>query len=602
MSDTHWMKELLACRQAGNSHFFILWGNIYDRQKNKSGKYFDLCEYIAETFAAGKVMFYSLSGGLRFAYSDTENWFKETYLKTSGHAPAGATDKAAAQMQEAMMTAPIGELFDKDPSKALPFFERVLADNSEVPADKKKEKKILVIECAHNLAPAGAGTTTQMADRVNAETLERWARDARFKAADSMVILLTPQLAALAPCVRSLEIGARPIRVPKPDMETRLTRWQDWLDKKEVDVSAGLNAATLARISSGLSLRQIDSAHAEARVAFTPLNLDFLRKTKQAMLEAEFGGRVRVKMPEFGLEYLGGKKELKIYFKELRHNMLSGNARRVPMGILASGSPGTGKTFAFECFAHDCGLPVLELVNPRSMWVGESEALMEQFLSMAYDLRPCLVIEDEADQSETSRDAPNGDTGVSNRLRQMKFQFCSDPRNRGQVVWVRITNRDDLLDAAYKRKGRTDDNICFLLPDAEESEDIFRVMFTRYQIPRTIELSEFSSYAKKVVDKVYCSGGDIEWMVLEADKIAGRAGKDSVEPEHLKQAIDDWETDVNPDDIDYQTIQAIKGSAKRLRPADWQKRLTDANARITERQSPRARTISTPAPPFSGAN
>jgi len=212
------------------------------------------------------------------------------------------------------------------------------------------------------------------------------------------------------------------------------------------------------------------------------------------------------------------------------------------------------------------------------MWVGKSEEVMESIFSALLDLAPVVVVEDEADQSETPRDVPNGDSGVSNRLRQAKFKFCSDPQNRGNVIWVRISNRDDLIDAAYKRKGRTDDNIPFVLPGKDEYTEIFKVMFARYEIPTNV--SDFAPFGKQVADRVYCTGADIEWMVLEADKYAGREGLDEVSAKHLSQAIGDWEMDLNPNDIDHQIMLAIQGSSKRLRPDGWQEILKSSQVRL----------------------
>jgi SpoVK/Ycf46/Vps4 family AAA+-type ATPase len=268
---------------------------------------------------------------------------------------------------------------------------------------------------------------------------------------------------------------------------------------------------------------------------------------------------------------------------EVRDNIVNGVHRRAPLGILASGPPGTGKTFFFECWAYECGFNFLQMVNPRSKWVGESEEIAEKIFSAIDDLAPVMVVEDEADQSETGRDVPNGDSGVSNRLRQMKFMFTSDPKRRGKVIWVRISNRADLLDDAYKREGRSDDSIPFLMPEPSEYEDIFRVMFARYGVPT--DITDFSAFARAVAEKIYCTGASVEWMVREADMYAGRDGKDKVEPAHLQQAIDDWEMKLNAAEVDRQTVLAIKGSSKRLRPDNWKTILAGAMERLQGRQA-----------------
>ncbi|MEK7123291.1 MAG: ATP-binding protein, partial [Patescibacteria group bacterium] len=274
-------------------------------------------------------------------------------------------------------------------------------------------------------------------------------------------------------------------------------------------------------------------------------------------------------------------ENVKKYMLEVRDNILKGLLRRVPMGILASGPPGTGKTFFFECFAYECGFNFVKIVNPQEMWVGSSEKRMAKILSALDDVSPVIVLEDEADQSEAPRGSPVGDSGVSNHLRQMKFEFCSDPKRRGKVIWIRITNRPDLLDAAYKRKGRTDDHIAFVMPNADACAKIFAAIFKRYQIPTTV--SDFSLFGEKTAEKIYCTGADIEWMTLEADKIAGREGKEKVGKKHLMKMIESWKPKARPEIIDQQIILALEEADEHLNPDGWEKTLEDVYKRQFER-------------------
>lgn len=590
-----WLSELILKQKAGIAHFFILWGNIYDWQGDTQGKYVSLYQYLAEIFKQRElVMFYSISSGLQFANSEMEEAFREQYLSpnvsplsvSSSNSNTGGQLSAVQQARQGFQqNIPLEQVIGKSPERVLPLLERVLVDSSEDKDEEEQSKdtrKVLIIDFAHNVAPAQIAANQNVDDRVNIETIERWTRDNRIKDNGNLVLLLTPHLASLADSLRSSQSSAEIIRIPKPDEQGRIARWQFHQQNNGVVIEEELTPEVLGRITNGLSLRQIDSIYQLAKSQRTPLSLELIRTKKQEILQTEFGNRIKVSIPQWGFDYFGGKKNIKEYMIELRDNILRGITRRVPMGILASGPPGTGKTFFFECWAHECGFNFVEITNPRSMWVGQSEEIMEQIFAALDDLAPVVVIEDEADQSETPRDVPNGDSGVSNRLRQMKFKFTSNPKRRGRVIWVRISNRDDLLDSAYKRKGRTDDNIPFILPSADEYPAIFAVMFKRYEIPT--DITDFKPFAKKVAERIYCTGADIEWMVLEADKYASREGKDKVQKEHLFQAIEDWEMDLNPADIDQQTILAIQGSSKRLRPENWQAILKKAEKRLYGRQ------------------
>lgn len=581
----NWLNDLMLKFKADIAHLFILWGNIYDVQKNMRGEYMTLYQYLAEIFEQRDlIMFYSLSSGLQFASEDMEKLFRSRYLgagttSAGNNANLTAAQKAALGLQQNQASnAPLSQILGEKPEQVLRFMERAVSDTSD-----GHLSIALIVDFAHNIAPNQI-MTHNAGDRISVEMLERWAKDGRIKEAGNTVVLITPSLASLAEGLRSPQGEAAAVRIPKPNEAERTERWRHNKSLNGVEFSDGLTPEHLGRITSGLSYKQIDAIYRLAKEQKIPVSLSLVKEKKQEILETEFGDRIKVKMPKWGFDYFGGKEYLKKYGQEINNNILSGMWRRAPMGILASGPPGTGKTFFFECLAFECGFNFVEIANPRSMWVGQSEEIAEKIFACLDDLAPVIVIEDEADQSETPRDTPNGDSGVSNRLRQMKFKFTSDPKRRGKVIWVRISNRPDLIDTAYKREGRSDDTIPFLMPNPDEYADIFKVMFARYEIPTDIK--DFAQFADEVSAKGYCTGASVEWMVLEADKHAGRDGQDKVCKKHLEQALSDWEMKINPREVDRQIILAIEGSSKRLRPDNWETILADAKGKCYGEQTP----------------
>jgi transitional endoplasmic reticulum ATPase len=572
-----WLKELMLKFKADIAHLFILWGNIYDLQQTMRGEYLSLYQYLAEIFdQRDLVMSYSLSAGLQFGSESMEKLFRSRFLGANeAPAPAGQTaaQRAVRDLQQNQASnAPLSQLIGETPSQILKFMEKVLTDTNDGCLSA-----VLIVNFAHNIAP-NTGSNQNTTDRIAVEMLERWAKDGRIKEADNTVVLLTPSLASLADSLRSPQGEAAAIRISKPSETDRIRRWKFNYSNDGVKFAEGLPPELLGRITNGLSLKQIDSIYRMAKEQKIPITLDLIKLQKQEILETEFGDRISVKVPSWGFDYFGGKDELKAYMFEIRDNIAHGILRRAPMGILAMGPPGTGKTFFFECWAYECGFNFVEIINPRSMWVGQSEEIAERMFAALDDLSPVIVVEDEADQSECSRDAPNGDSGISSRLRQMKFKFTTSPERRGKVIWVRIYNRGDLLDAAYKREGRSDDTIPFLMPETREYADIFRVMFARHAIPT--DITDFEVHATEVALKGYCTGASVEWMVLEADRYAGRSCSPVVQSEHLAQAIADWKMKLDPREVDRQTILAIEGSSKRLRPPNWEVILTEARQRL----------------------
>src|SRR5438034_4613541 len=67
----------------------------------------------------------------------------------------------------------------------------------------------------------------------------------------------------------------------------------------------------------------------------------------------------------------------------------------VPMGYLICGPVGTGKSFIVQCFAKEIGIPVVELLNFRSKWQGQTEANLERVLALLDAIGPVAVVVDE---------------------------------------------------------------------------------------------------------------------------------------------------------------------------------------------------------------
>src|SRR3990172_2321782 len=120
---------------------------------------------------------------------------------------------------------------------------------------------------------------------------------------------------------------------------------------------------------------------------------------------------------------------------------------------------GTRKTTIVEALAKAAGFNFVKIKNLRSMWVGESESRAQRMMRGLRELAPVVVMNDEADLAEAGRDAPKGDSGVSERIMKMWMEFLSDPKIRGKVIVISCTNRPDRIDAGLLRSGRNDERI-----------------------------------------------------------------------------------------------------------------------------------------------
>jgi ATP-dependent 26S proteasome regulatory subunit len=427
----------------------------------------------------------------------------------------------------------------------------------------------VVISYVHQITPAittGGGVSPSQNDRVNTVRLASLAQKDAIRNNGNIVILLTDQLTSVSSQVRQNNAGIQPIFVPKPTRTEREAFLQSVIDsgmdewKECVPKNFDIKAFSLA--TQGMSYRQIQEIFLRCKEAGTKITLEFVKKKKREILNAEYGDLLEIIEPELGLEDIGGLDHIKAYLKNILGAIQKNEVRLVPMGITLMGPPGTGKTAICESLAKEAGFNFVRVKNVRSMWVGESEGRMQTLLYALRSLAPVVVMNDEADQTDNKRNESSGDSGTSNRLRKAWMEFLSDPKIRGQVLVINCTNRPDLIDVALKRSGRSDDRIAMLLPSKEERSLIFKVMFKRHKIQT--EITDFSIFIQETEG---LSGADIEKIVLNAFRFANQKSKKAVDEEAIAEALDDFIPSADQAEIDRMTILAIREcSSKRLLP------------------------------------
>jgi SpoVK/Ycf46/Vps4 family AAA+-type ATPase len=262
--------------------------------------------------------------------------------------------------------------------------------------------------------------------------------------------------------------------------------------------------------------------------------------------------------PAYGFEGIAGLRHIKAFLSHVQAWMQSGDMRRVPMGCLFIGPPGTGKTAVAEAFARECGVLFVKIRNVRTMWVGETERKMEETFAALKSLAPVVVLRDEVDEEDSGRDAFQGDSGVSARLRRGWMEFLSDPKIRGKIFVISCSNRPDRLDAALIRSGRTDERIPLLMPDRDTRLELFPVMLKRYGYTSTVK--DFGPLADTTNG---WSGADIEVIVRLAAQYALEDGREVVEERDLEQAIQDFLPAASQEQIAKMTLAAIKYTSSR---------------------------------------
>ena len=314
----------------------------------------------------------------------------------------------------------------------------------------------------------------------------------------------------------------------------------------------------IARLCQGLGYRDLLeiflSAKADERVVTTGEVLSARIK----ILRRTYGHLMDIVDPAYGFEGIAGLDHIKIFFSHVRDWIQSGDARRVPMGCLLIGPPGTGKTAIAEAFARECGVLFVKIRNVRTMWVGETERKMEETFAAMRSLAPIVVLRDEVDEEDSGRDAFQGDSGVSARLRRGWMEFLSDPKIRGKIFVISCSNRPDRLDAALIRSGRTDERIPLLMPDDATRRDLFPVMLRRYGYE-----SNVTDFGRLAATTDGLSGADIEVIVRLAAQRSLEDGREIVSEADFNQAVGDFLPAASQEQIAKMTLAAIKYTSSR---------------------------------------
>ncbi len=598
-----WADELKRRYVRGEASQFIVHGNVHDLVVY-GDETMMLDEFLCTVMLAGNkdtIALYNTAAGVRFA-------------KRRQGVP-GLDELLLARSRE----------------KVFPVLERLLST---------EDRFALILEYAETLAPSADLAMYGDVDRATLITLHRWAALPALENSDNLVILLTETLSELHPrLVNNARVAA--IRVPIPEEEERrayirmlvphfdaatverlgeitaglklvqirgiLTPQDSELDIEErktfIASLLGANAnqervEALARISKGMDQEEIRKVVApEAPTATTSAAVTddiekLVAKAKREIIERECAGLLEFVEPKHGFDAVGGMDEVKRELKRVANAIRGGDVQHVPMGFLFVGPMGTGKTFVAEAFAKESGLTAVKFGSFRSKWVGATESNLERILDVLQAMGQVIVFIDEVDRALAGNDG-SGDGGTESRVIARLKEFMSDPKNRGRILFVLMTNRPDRLDTDIKRTGRLDRKIPFFYAQSpEEVEPILGALLRRHKIEPAFDWKK--ERAKVAQPLVGYSNAEIEGVAMLAASIADsneRRSKPSLED--MEKAIKDFLPSRDVAVLEFMELLAVFEASNRsmlpkkyaeLSPEELTSRLQAAQMRVGNRR------------------
>jgi transitional endoplasmic reticulum ATPase len=138
----------------------------------------------------------------------------------------------------------------------------------------------------------------------------------------------------------------------------------------------------------------------------------------------------------------------------------------LPVGVLFSGPPGTGKTMAAMALAKSTKHAFLSVTGADLLARPDT---LNKLVRQAKDLRPAIVFIDEAESVLADR----RHSGVAALTNQILTAMDGTGGQIPDVVWIAATNHPEVLDPAVTRGGRFSTRIHFDMPSSDQMFDYF---------------------------------------------------------------------------------------------------------------------------------
>lgn len=510
-----WASQLAELYFSGTTAAFVLHGNTFDLLQTGQGdtaRTGNLAEFLADqVFGRWSIVLrYDLGSGLR-AY-------------------AGRDEQRLAEMVT-LVNRKIGDLstLSKDPAAAFAAIERFVRTNI-MAAEKDRVSFALILDQASYVFPSGEPGRLSLPASSQLVTMLNWAMSPHVKRLNMAFVMVDERLADVNDRLTGNPHVAT-IEVPLPSEAEREAFLLSSTGAEALAAFSDYDAPQLARLTAGISLADLNVLVQSAREGHRRLDAPVFQKLKKRLLERQCRGLLEFIEPRWTLDTVVGHDAAKARLREDAALLKRGALDTLPMGYLLCGPVGTGKSFMAQCVSGEIGVPCVVLKNFRSKYVGETEGNLERVLAVLRAMGPVVVVVDEADAALGSRES-EGDSGTSSRVFGMIAAQMGDTRYRGQILWMLLTARPDLLPIDLKRQGRAEVHIPLFYPtDEREIHQMFLIL------AKKLGSRLAAQDVPAIPQRGHLSGADIEGMVGRAWRASLLAGQDHITREALAEVV-----------------------------------------------------------------
>ena len=556
-----WALELARRWNGGTYSLFLLHGNIFDLfpvQEGAKLNYVALKTFLVRRLFPERecILFYDISDGLTFGSNEMQKRFFE-WLEVYDRVE-NTNFHEAGPPREFVRLAPLLRR----------FFLRV-ADEQE-----KWRGITLIVDFPEKLMPAGEEGNSSTEERMNLVTFLKWAAAPELARLDIGVVLVTESASEINARLLQNPYVAQ-VRIDLPDGDERLRFLQSgWAEEmagnKPFSDWSDFSPEELSARTAGLNLLRIRHFLAEAIRNGSRVTSDQVSAGKKRLIEEFCQGLVRFKDPKPGvtLDLVATHVAAKQKLRELAWLIKNNKTDVIERGVLVPGRVGVGKSFLIDCFASECGLPVMEMGEFRSKWVGDTERQQMRILMTIRALGPVIVVVDEADAVFGTREA-DGDSGVSGRVFAAFAAHIGDSTLRGRELWVAMTSRPDLLSIDMKRQGRF--GLCIPLFPAQTPDEVLELFKTVAKVKKIALNEAIIAFIRDQLGNRPLTGSDVESILIRAKERAVLAKRDDdVQRGDLEDAVSSFIDPLDPNLLHMQEEAAVLAcSDRRYLPASY---------------------------------
>lgn len=219
-----------------------------------------------------------------------------------------------------------------------------------------------------------------------------------------------------------------------------------------------------------------------------------------------------------------------------------------PKGILLTGPPGTGKSKFVMATANESGF-YFETLSAMDVSGPDGPRTIREAFATAREHAPAIVFVDEFDLLTTKRE--NAFDPDSKKILSTFLEQMDGIKDRGDILVLAATNKQDALDSALRRPGRFDIEIDFPIPDEKARLQILRVHTRKMPLAKNVDLEKLAASTHGF------SGADLKSGTNYTGIEFLRRNQGKITPDNIVEHLDDIEI----------TMQDLTNGFKKVNPS-----------------------------------